>query len=460
MTHRKRWKAVTTDYTALQSYDNIDDINICLTQREVAILKALLIPAYWTTRWENLTIDADELNEIVALIDAKLDSGCVPPVTGITDIRQVDCILEYELDSVWVPFANLSDCASDGGTDYITQVELNINIALTYQSIYIAGDQRSINIFAPLIIFNGDDAGIPTADRETALCMAAQAYVGGYAARKVQELDAHFLGQFFLLNALSVLTGGIGILAGMFLDSQALVGGHSYADSRAALMNPLALKKAACCMYEGLRGETVDQLAFQLSLGACAFTPGSDEEIVREYLVSSFPALQSYLSFIDATGRAFTQVSIFGVDACICDFWCHVFDFTVSDGGFYIDPSFNRGVYVPGVGWQTNYVPNSYSMVVRKDFVSTSIISMEYTYTLTGLGGSDVNALLYWDGTWKVYGVTELPVIGVDQLFEQVVDKTTTAIAMNPNGANNVTSTITRIEIRGTGTNPFGADNC
>jgi len=307
------------NYTALQEYDDEETVQLCLTQREVAILKASLVPAYWSTRWDDLTISDDDLNEMVALIDAKLDIDCGFPMLAVTDIRQVGCILEMEIDEVWTPFADLSLCVTDTGTDLSVQIQLNINQAFTYINIYILNDQRSVNINAPLLIWDANDAGIPDPQRLTALCMAAQAYVGSYAAKKVQLLDAQFANAFFLISGLIELGGGIGVLAGFALFGALLEGVHNYADSRAALMDNIALELVACCMAEALQGETVDETEFALSLSSCGFAALTNEEIVREYVAASFSELESYLTFIDATGRAWVALTIGGIDDCLCD---------------------------------------------------------------------------------------------------------------------------------------------
>ncbi|MCK5603069.1 hypothetical protein KAR91_14390, partial [Candidatus Pacearchaeota archaeon] len=75
MSHNKNWKAITIDWTALGGYDNLEIIPVCLTQRQVAVLKSLLIPAYWSTRWDNLTASADELDEFVTNIDNQLSGN-------------------------------------------------------------------------------------------------------------------------------------------------------------------------------------------------------------------------------------------------------------------------------------------------------------------------------------------------------------------------------------------------
>lgn len=472
MTHRRRWKSITTDYTALQSYDNVTEINLCLTQREVAILKALLMPAYWTTRWENLTITADQLNEMVAGIDAKLDTECLPPMPFITDIRQVGCVLEYELDSVWTPFADLSACLTDTGTDYYTQIEINISVARLYLQMWVVGDVTSINIFAPTIIWNGGGGGVPTTDRETALCMAAQAYVGGYAARKVQELDVSFIGAYVLIAAVTVLTGGIGLLAGMFIDGAGLVGGHSYLDSRAALLDETALQKVACCMYENLRGESVDQLTFQASLGGCLFTPGSNEEIVREYIVSSFPALESYLSFIDATGRAFVQVDVFGVDLCDCEpgNFVHTFDFTVDNGGWEIQASTNRpyGEWEVGVGWKSVYggaaqgIPDDERLYIKRvGFSSRFITRVELFWTSTGVEGgpSRLQQLLLYDqgqpGQVKNFGAYAVPDTWIETTDPDDDADEIWIFNTGDSVADNMELVCTKIIVYGDGSDPF-----
>ncbi len=472
MTHRKRWKSITTDYTALQSYDNVEDINLCLTQREVAILKALLMPAYWTTRWENLTISADQLNEMVAGIDAKLDTECLPPMPFITDIRQVGCTLEYELDSVWTPFADLSVCGIDTGTNYYTNVEINIAVARLYLEMWIIGDVTSINIFAPTIIWNGGGGGVPTIDRETALCMAAQAYIGGYAARKVQELDAALIQQFVLIAAVTVLTGGIGLLAGMFIDGPALVGGHSYADSRAALLDEDALQAVACCMYDNLRGESVDQVTFQLSLGGCLFAPGSDAEIIREYVVSSFPALESYLSFIDATGRAFVQVSIYDVDVCDCEpgDFVHIFNFLLDDGGWEVMTAESRpyGNYVLGTGWVSEYagagqgIPNDERLYIKREgWSSRALTKVELYFESTGVEGGpsrSQNLQIYLGAVQKhvaQFGGFIVPDTWMEMWDGNIPADKLISVSTGDSAADNCEIVCTKIIVWGEGSDPF-----
>ncbi len=95
------WKAITFDYAALLDYDDTTVINVCLTQRKVAVLKALLITAYWRTRWENLTVPYDNLESWVSQIDFLLDGNDCSGGGDVTIFREnpIDqCDVQYSND--------------------------------------------------------------------------------------------------------------------------------------------------------------------------------------------------------------------------------------------------------------------------------------------------------------------------------------------------------------------------
>lgn len=75
------WKAFTYDYGKLLAYTD-EDCNICLTQRQIAIIQGALSPLYWDTRWENLPTSI-KLQNLIGDIEGKLmacltgcDCGC------------------------------------------------------------------------------------------------------------------------------------------------------------------------------------------------------------------------------------------------------------------------------------------------------------------------------------------------------------------------------------------------
>lgn len=69
----KEWKSTTINWESLEDFDDTVINKVCLTQKQVAILKACLSPAYWPTRWTEQTDDWDTIEAYVAKIDGKLD---------------------------------------------------------------------------------------------------------------------------------------------------------------------------------------------------------------------------------------------------------------------------------------------------------------------------------------------------------------------------------------------------
>jgi len=145
---------------------------------------------------------------------------------------------------------------------------------------------------------------------------------------------------------------------------------------------------------------------------------------------------------------------------CDCE-WCYEFDFTVSDGGWnsFSSPGAN---YTPGVGWTDATVGGTRGTYIESDtFAPTVFTHMELTYTALVNATSDVrygrlsgtivmidvcsaslgtDIVVGWDGSETF-----------DQVGLQVGNSTSFAVG---------SSVISKAKFRGTGTNPFGSDNC
>jgi len=156
MTRRRDWKAVTQDYTALQDYDDVDAINLCLTQRQVAILKAALVPQYWTTRWTNLTVSSDELNEEMSALDAALDEVCTlaDPQLEVRTNPADTCSLQQSPDGgiQWFEFADVENCI------VVSPTIINITNNVTNNTTNITNNTNNVtlNTFDIDLINNGD----------------------------------------------------------------------------------------------------------------------------------------------------------------------------------------------------------------------------------------------------------------------------------------------------------------
>jgi len=167
------------------------------------------------------------------------------------------------------------------------------------------------------------------------------------------------------------------------------------------------------------------------------------------------------LGFVGLTNVGIVKSAAGDCDDCGCS-WCYTWDFTVNDGGW------ENGLvasYEPGVGW------------VGSEFNGTSNTHCEIKLTfptaanVTGFGytgckptGSGVNNNTFFEltlGGSDVY----TNVIGIDEgcPVSNGVSMSVTAdqavIALNA-GTSGGPTTITSVTLTGTGTNPFGDDNC
>lgn len=129
--NRSAWKAITIDYTALQTYDDSEQIIICLTQRQVAILKALLTTTYWLTRWTNVAVSDDELLAYVAQLDSQLDGNdCECPMLMFRDNPDDPCEVQYSQDGgeTWATMFRKDVCRvpSEGDVTIINNTKIII----------------------------------------------------------------------------------------------------------------------------------------------------------------------------------------------------------------------------------------------------------------------------------------------------------------------------------------------
>lgn len=140
---------------------------------------------------------------------------------------------------------------------------------------------------------------------------------------------------------------------------------------------------------------------------------------------------------------------------CDCeDVWCHYIDFTVSDGGF--DPvSGFTSVYTSGQGWGQG-VGQPGIVVIERAIASTNITQVAIKSTVVAPnGGVGIRSPLPFinsspgqnDWTFNI-GNT---VTGISIAFDSNFGG-----ASNPSWAGKIIS----VQIKGTGDNPFGSENC
>lgn len=155
-----------------------------------------------------------------------------------------------------------------------------------------------------------------------------------------------------------------------------------------------------------------------------------------------------------------TSVTTANCDEC-SDEWCYTFDFTQGQGGWTAIEY--PGNYLAGAGWgSSNWTQvGNRGLTVRRTFIASNITSVDMEWTGSP-GSTQQNAII-----WVFNGGTQQ--VRVDKnawgsSWSWSGSVTGTEIRLSILASNqfvyNGNAVLTRCTIRGTGTNPFGEDNC
>lgn len=361
MSSQKDWKAITIDWTALDDYDNESILGVCLTQRQVAVLKACLMPAYWSTRWENLTATADELDEFVAEIDSQLSSNdCGGLNMEFRDNPTDSCEVQYSNDGgvTWSTMFRKDNCSPGATPAEINQIYTDItNIANDYTT----WNNDILNV-AP-------DWEYVDANSPRALCWAIDFYVDMICDFAIQQIESHndeVRSENDWVDDLGDIIGtgivaGISAAAGAVTFPAIVIGAFVWASTEIVdavwdyfvtveadfFTDDDARQVVKCLMYEAQTGETPQFPAWRDSLQGWAQLGGNAGKIARsvhlwnqvERIYIEYMMLMEDINTIRAT-----------LPECPCpDRWTHEWNF-VTHGmeNWIIDSAY--GEYQVGVG--------------------------------------------------------------------------------------------------------------
>lgn len=266
-----------------------------------------------------------------------------------------------------------------------------------------------------------------------------------------------------VLAILLTLAGGVGILLDLIFGVLEVLISIGVADIQAAF-TPEQWHTIQCiidCHIEPDGSVTADDAAAILSDIAA-----SQPTIVYNVLVELINLFGNVLMNNAGVERSETG------DCSDCDCaWCYTFDFTADDGGF--SAPFGLGEYTPGVGWTNTYgfFTNGYNGVLIQRVVDMTLTALEIEFTYiqgtppienlvvianSGFASPNLIVVPYTDPpptsplSWTDTA-TALSGIAID-----VLDGETPGANVDPGGS----AAITRLTLHGTGTNPFGTDNC
>ena len=311
-------------------------------------------------------------------------------------------------------------------------------------------------------------------------CDAAQSVVDALA-NQITAINTAIDNAQTLATIAGLILGlfSFGVFA-IFINIALAIAGYMFDAGTAAInatLTPAAFDQLACILYchmdsngRVLKGSLpliYDDIVAQISL------PGA------QVLISMLElAGEGGINNLAALGTATGDCS-----ACGCsDEWCYRFDFTASDEDWTRDflGGDNMGDYVGGQGWNASNFLNTVAnpdtanrgAFIKRDHASTTITRVTVTYNYTA-GTYDNNALsalvVYLNGASRGTVTRAAIVSGTDKTF--VIDGSWAGVEISSvflrssrdPSAPYVYSgdcRITAIQLEGTGSNPFGTDNC
>jgi len=354
--YKRHWKGVVLDYDYLLLQDDSIEYMVCLTELELQILLAILLPAQWKTRYYS---DTQEVSQDV--IDAWVDG------------------IYLELMGYCMPCDNFS-----------------ISIDVSYEQIIgtlinqYDGTPSSVNPNAP------DDYFSDSSERERALCMALNAYVRSYVSAWLRHAQI-----ILALGLIGLFFGAVPVLGWVAV---VLIGGLAYVTQTYvdALSDDDAIDTVLCCWLDGLIGEPISRVNWASALASCQYE-GGHEYLIQQVLASETAYDKQWVSFLDALGNAF-PIAQAGVSDCPCEeceYWDYTFNFTVGDGGFSPSPA-NRAAWQNGLGWGRGSALPYTVQIQSDDYNEFKITAIEVTVS-TALTGRrygqfrvpDVNGVAY-----------------------------------------------------------------
>jgi hypothetical protein len=418
---KKKWRAITYNWDILSQMSDTTRL-YCLSDFQVAWLLSNCSYFGWETRWENLSIGTEELNEKKASLEYAL----------------MDCIdiQPYQMD-------------------YLYQQAIADDVA-GLQSDYDAGGIAGVNTNTPTDFYDGDGSS----ERIDALCTACYLYCYSYSTEWVSRAQTA-LGIAVVVG----LASSVSIVGGVI--ASVLVGGLAYITSIAlnAFNDTDAIDKVVCCMYDGLVSLSMTQGNFEDSLNSCSFTAGSNESIIRDIIASDLGQLGNWLSFINALGDAFVYAENGVVLCASCTGeWSSTLNLKIDDYGFI----FTDGEWQSGVGFVPTAATGSDNRLLADLSLDTcTVIEIGWVASITIAVNPEGNAtaqylirngtsfqsgsMLYEYPTDTPIGTTDLT--SENDGFTSTIDNIRLFLRPDNDGFTG-SGAISEITIRGTGVKP------
>lgn len=270
----KRWRAITYDWNILTQYSNESRL-YCLTDFQVAWLLSNTEYFAWHNRWSNCPCNEQDMLAIKAEMEFNLMS-CID-------------FAPYQLQTLYENSQN--------------------QLLTTYGNDWDGSSPSSVNPDAPDDYFNGD--GSP--DREDGLCTGLTLWAYSYAVDWMQSASTILGVTAFVSELVNALIPGGGNIAVQVL-SNLTTPLQSQLD---AFENQTALDTVVCDWKDALDGIAITPSNWNNKLAGLSYTPGTDEYLIQEVIVTDTSLLSNFLSFVNALGNGY-ELAQLGVSICPC----------------------------------------------------------------------------------------------------------------------------------------------
>lgn len=376
----KDWKAVTFDWTDLQEYDHVEPVPVCLTQRQVAVLKALLTTAYWSTRWTRLTATPDELDDFVSQIDYLLDGNdCEGEMLIFRDNPNDPCEVQYSNNggASWNTMFRKDNCPPGTSETVVTNWYVNQTSVENHYITY-AGD----------IINVAPDWEYTDPDQDNALCWSIQMWVDFLCDFAITQIETNnqnrrdendWLDELAPAVSAIVVAMFVALIGTVVIIPAAVIGGVTYSltlllnDFLDTLINETsdayrdqdARDIVKCYMYQEITGSTPQWAAWSASLSNWE-TFGGNVKTIAETVNISNNHEKTYVEWMILTQDINTIADV--LPPCPCpSTWEHTWDIeNVGIEAWILDnlgaAQGPYGLYVPGAGVQCVHgvIPNGW----------------------------------------------------------------------------------------------------
>jgi hypothetical protein len=418
---RQTYKAALFDYDALLAKSD-DECCYSLSQREVQIILAQLDYITWKTRYRptSTEISQETIDKWQGNLTRKLMSGCcgdeVPLQFRYSQSGQLE--VSFDGGETW-----------EDGTDYDYRETVTTLPPTTGATIELIKCKSANNIRENML---------------QSVIHAADTLDGGALLLGIATAIAAFLAAFLSLGAtLPLLISIVMTLATIILSK-------TPAEILAAV-DAEQLDILRCIVYCHMDDQG------QFTSEAWEAVKSDIELDVTDSLAADIFYFQ--INALGAKGLgnfgSLGNASDTGCGGCDCDdTWCHLIDFTASNGGFAASPGFTS-VYVAGQGWAQG-AGQPGIVVIERTITSTTITQVKVNNSIAATnGGTGIRAPMpslnaaagSLTGIFNIAYTGTKIVIAFDSNFSG---------GINPSWAGRLTN----VQLRGNGTNPFGVENC